>query len=185
MVAPTSKKTVNLTGQKFGNLTVLSFAGVRVRPSGQRHTQWECACVCGKRYTVLSSSLLHAKIKSCGCVDRNRLGDASVTHGARKKGANPIKKRVWRIWAGMRERCTNPNNKSWPNYGGRGIFTCESWKQFANFWSDMGDSYKPGLTIERRNNDGPYCKENCCWDTRLAQAKNKRKRKDSINREYT
>lgn len=77
------------------------------------------------------------------------------------------------IWIEMRQRCDNPNNKAYVNYGGRGITVCERWMRFENFLEDIGPR-PPGLSLERINNDFGYCKENCCWATRSEQNNNSR-----------
>lgn len=73
----------------------------------------------------------------------------------------------------MRQRCLNPTNKAYPNYGGRGITICERWDTFANFAEDMSPRPSPKHTLDRRDNDGPYCKENCRWATPKEQESNK------------
>lgn len=78
------------------------------------------------------------------------------------------------VWASMLSRCTSKTNAVWKNYGGRGIKIHPRWTKFENFWSDMGDSYARGLTLERRNNDAGYEPLNCYWATRLQQGANKR-----------
>lgn len=75
----------------------------------------------------------------------------------------------------MVQRCTNENNIGYKNYGGRGITICARWLSFKNFMEDMGK--KPaGWTLDRKNNDGPYCKKNCRWATRKQQAQNRRRK---------
>lgn len=83
------------------------------------------------------------------------------------------KTKEFRCWCSMIERCSNPNCKDFKNYGGRGIFVCDSWKNFINFYNDMGDIPK-GLTIERKDNNKGYSKDNCKWATRLEQIHSKR-----------
>lgn len=74
----------------------------------------------------------------------------------------------------MIQRCTNPNNEHYADYGGRGIFVAERWLQFENFLSDMGEP-PDGATLERRENDGPYSRENCVWSSRTEQNRNTRR----------
>lgn len=81
---------------------------------------------------------------------------------------------IYRIWADMKSRCNNPKDTSWSNYGGRGIRVCDRWHKFEEFYKDMGPTYEEGLTIERNDNGGNYCKENCCWITKNQQKRNTR-----------
>ena len=79
----------------------------------------------------------------------------------------------------MKQRCTNPKNKGYKNYGGRGIYVCDRWmKSFPAFLMDMGKRPSPNLSIERKDNDGPYAKWNCKWATYEEQSLNKRPRSD-------
>lgn len=92
----------------------------------------------------------------------------------RKNGMHDTK--TWRAWKDMEARCTNPGLANYSRYGGRGITVCERWQVFDNFYADMGEC-PPGLSIERKNNEGNYEPGNCKWADRIEQAKNTRRNK--------
>ena len=147
----------NLAGQRFGRLIAVSYT----KEFGRG--RWLCLCDCGKSHHVRPDQLKTGEIKSCGC--------GYIKHHHAKKGAHSS---TYSIWVMMRQRTSNPNNKNWNYYGGRGIKCCERWHIYANFLSDMGE--KPeGLSLDRINNDGDYSPENCRWADKATQSQNRRK----------
>ncbi len=165
-------KLIDLTGQRFGRLTVVQRAGT----SKQGRALWLCRCTCGKETVVLSSSLRRGATQSCGCIHsemlHNRITAQNTTHGG--KGT-----RLYRIWHGMKQRCYNPKSDHYNLYGGRGISVCAEWlHDFATFqkWA-VSHGYQDDLTIDRIDNDKGYSPDNCRWVTVKEQNNNKRCRK--------
>lgn len=153
---------IDLTGRKFGRLTVIRRVGKR--KGGD--IKWACECQCGQNIIVSANHLKDGHTKSCGCL-RHEISSIRMTkHGMSKT-------LTYRTWASMKSRCQNPNEPRYKDYGGRGISVCDRWLKFENFLEDMGEKPR-GLTLDRKNNDRGYCKENCKWSSKQEQARNRR-----------
>jgi hypothetical protein len=151
-----------LAGKRYTRLTVVRLA----KRSGK--TYWECLCDCGATVVVSGGNLSSGNSKSCGCLCKERTSAASKTHGMSE---HPL----FKVWSGIKKRCTNPKTERWPVYGGRGIKICDRWKDsFENFYADMAPGYQKGLQIDRIDNDGDYCPENCRWVTAKENSRNRR-----------
>ncbi len=162
-------KKADLTGIKFERLTALSYSHRKVY-NGKGLNYWLCQCDCGKICFASIGSLMSGHNKSCGCLNKERL----------EKGLNRFthrmtKSKEYRAWVNMRSRCYNPDHRSWPNYGGRGIIVCKRWlSSFISFYNDVGPAPSPRHSIDRKRVNGNYTKSNVRWATREEQANNRR-----------
>jgi hypothetical protein len=153
---------LDLTGQQFGRLTAVKAVGV----NKNKHAVWECECACGNTVQTTTGKLRTGNTRSCGCLRREAYKTAPLTHGMT---GTP----EYRSWAAMKNRCTNPNNKDFRHYGGRGIKLDRRWENFANFLADMG-ARPPSSSLERINNEGNYEPGNVKWSTTHEQSRNRR-----------
>lgn len=156
------RRFVDLSGKKFGRLTVKNIA--------KRSSKifWQCQCDCGREVIAPTGALISGHTKSCGCINQDRLTIHGQSHT-----------RLWNIWEGMIRRCCEPASINYPLYGGRGIQVCDEWKtDFIPFYKwALAHGYQDNLSIDRIDVNGNYTPENCRWVTMKTQQNNKRSNK--------
>lgn len=161
------------TSEKFGRLLLLCCVAKRAFKGGR--TRYYCLCDCGRTNRILRASLVSGLTKSCGCLGESRRAAANTLHGFSNT-------KLYSIWESMKDRCYNKNKERYKDYGGRGITVCDSWLNSPEvfcLWAK--DKWKPGLQIDRRDNDGNYTPSNCRFVTRSINCANQRRRRDNYS----
>lgn len=155
----------DMTGQRHGSLLVIS----RAPSDAYGNAMWLCRCDCGKVFVTQGCAIRNGHTKSCGHLQRETASARSATHRMSKT-------RLYKAWSGMKQRCENPKNSAYRDYGANGITVCEEWHSFESFYAwAMAQGYEQGLTVERNDNSKGYGPDNCRLATRKEQNRNTRR----------
>ena len=173
---------INLMGQQFGRAFVIDRADNKGVGKFQQ-AMWICQCDCGNTFITSGHNLRCGDTKSCGCLKIDIAKKIILKHGA---ASNNSRKPEYNIWQAMKQRCANPNGRSYKDYGGRGITVCDKWlNDFTAFFNDVGPRPSKTHSLDRIDVNKGYYPDNVKWSTPLEQSLNKRHLSDletEINR---
>lgn len=163
---------LDLTGQKYGKLTVIEELPYRINKNGKKEYGWLCQCECGEYKETYTHLLRTGSTWRCDkCANADGVG---IKHHASQT-------KLYHIWQQMKERCFNPNSRNYYLYGARGITVCDEWKEFSNFQSwalangyDENANHRTDCSLDRIDNDGDYSPDNCRWVDAKTQLRNRR-----------
>ena len=168
----------NLTGKKFGRLTVIGVSR-KVESGNRERYYWRCKCDCGNEKEVRTDCLTSGLVKACGCLKKDQ-DKINLTKYHKHKLSHT---KLWDTYYGMKSRCYDKTDKRYSDYGGRGIEICPEWlENFENFvsWS-LENGFDDNLQIDRIDNDSGYSPQNCRW---ISIKENCRNRRSNVMIEY-